>query len=185
MARDCLSDSINNLEPRIVSFNPTILPPVNMSGLRPTTPKLSSRPRPAQSATSSKLNPLNTTHQTPKSPPLTTSHNANAPSYPFLNHSPAHYLAPKEGSLKLKPKATVTPEAKSRLMKTPLASVRRGMTSSDSSDSVGSWIPPTPAAAMSGFSDLYDGEEEIGQTEAVMVSVRYVGMSCKRSKLIS
>jgi len=59
------------------------------------------------------------------------------------------------------------------------------MTSSDSSDSVGSWIPPTPAAAMSGFSDLYDGEEEIGQTEAVMVSVRYVGMSCKRSKLIS
>ena len=48
------------------------------------------------------------------------------------------------------------------------------MTSSDSSDSVGSWIPPTPAPAMSGFSDLYDGDEEIGQTEAVMVSVRYV-----------
>jgi hypothetical protein len=147
-----------------------------MSGLRPTTPKLSSRPRPAQSATSSKLNPSHsTTHQTTKSPPLTTSHNVNAPAYPFLNHSPGHYLAPKEGSVKLKPKAAVTPEAKSRLMKTPLASVRRGMTSSDSSDSMGSWIPPTPVnGTMSGFGDLYDGEEEIGQTEAVMVSVRYV-----------
>lgn len=76
--------------------------------------------------------------------------------------------------MKLKPKAAVTPEAKSRLMKTPLASVRRGMTSSDSSDSMGSWIPPTPVnGATSGFGDLYDGEE-IGQTEAVMVSVRYV-----------
>jgi hypothetical protein len=74
--------------------------------------------------------------------------------------------------VKLKPKATVTPEAKSRLMKTPLASVRRGMTSSDSSDSMGSWIPPTPGATMSGFGDIYDGEEEMGQTEAVMVSVR-------------
>ena len=49
------------------------------------------------------------------------------------------------------------------------------MTSSDSSDSMGSWIPPTPVnGTMSGFGDLYDGEEEIGQTEAVMVSVRYV-----------
>lgn len=75
--------------------------------------------------------------------------------------------------MKLKPKATVTPEAKSRLMKTPLASVRRGMTTSDSSDSVGSWIPPTPVNGTSGFGDLYE-EEEIGQTEAVMVSVRYV-----------
>jgi hypothetical protein len=61
------------------------------------------------------------------------------------------------------------------LMKTPLASVRRtapGMTSSDSSDSM-SWIPPTPInQGVSEFRDMYDGEEEVGQTEAVMVSVR-------------
>jgi hypothetical protein len=60
------------------------------------------------------------------------------------------------------------------------------MTSSDSSDSMGSWIPPTPVnGTMSGFGDLYDGEEEIGQTEAVMVSVRYVmWFYPKRSKLM-
>ena len=77
----------------------------------------------------------------------------------------------------MKIKASTTPEAKSRLMKTPLASVRRGMTPSDSSDSMGGWIPPTPVqgqGTMSGFGDLYGEEETNGQTEAVMVSVRYV-----------
>jgi hypothetical protein len=50
------------------------------------------------------------------------------------------------------------------------------MTSSDSSDSMGGWIPPTPVqgGTMSGFGDLYGEEEANGQTEAVMVSVRYV-----------
>jgi hypothetical protein len=61
------------------------------------------------------------------------------------------------------------------------------MTSSDSSDSMGGWIPPTPVQGntISGFGDLYGEEEANGQTEAVMVSVRYVpGCDKSRSELI-
>lgn len=161
-----------------------------MSGLRPQTPKLSSRPRSTQPATGSKLNPSAHLSQTPKSPPLTTSHNANISSqpttYPFLNHSPGHYLAPKETpgtGVKIKIKASTTPEAKTRLTKTPLGprprlgqDTMRGLTNSDSMDSMGSgWI-----AGSSHGGDLYGDEVddgEIGPTETVMVSVRYVSKS--------
>lgn len=149
-----------------------------MSGLRPQTPKLSSRPRAhAPPSTSSKLNPsaASTSSQAyPKSPPLTTSQNANSP-YPFLSHSPGHYLAPKESGFKLKIKASTTPEAKTRLMKTPLGPrPRAGTTEMTRGDSMDSWVGGNVTAdyGMVGLEDEVEVDGEIGPTETVMVSVR-------------
>lgn len=81
--------------------------------------------------------------------------------------------------MKIKIKASTTPEAKTRLMKTPLGpkyrmmgvSDARGITPSDSMDSVANgWIPGSAAVP-----DMYgdeENDEEIGPSETVMVSVR-------------
>jgi hypothetical protein len=128
--------------------------------------------------------------------PLTTDRNSNTPSpLSFLNDDPAssnHGILPREGAGKLKIKSATTPEAKSRLLtkalpKTPAQPPRyqqenghtsmststiklvtpRAMTPSESQESLTSaWVPQDRVEAM-------DAEEgPIGETEAVLVSVR-------------
>ena len=138
------------------------------------TPKMSSRPR--------QLRPTDA-----KSPPLTTSLNANTLNYP----SPYdNGLLPKDGSLKLKVKSLVTPEARSRLAMKPLGarapapsssrlegpgaaarSMHRAITPSDSEGSIaGGWMH-LPDRALE-IESRSDGDEGTGQTEAVLVTVR-------------
>ncbi|RSH90768.1 Kinesin-like protein kip2 [Saitozyma podzolica] len=100
--------------------------------------------------------------------PLTTDRNSNTPSpFSFLNDDPAssnHGILPREGGGKLKIKSATTPEAKSRLLakalpKTPAQPPRQESLTS-------AWVPQDRVEAM-------DAEEgPIGETEAVLVSVR-------------
>nr|XP_031858541.1 uncharacterized protein CI109_006064 [Kwoniella shandongensis]KAA5525613.1 hypothetical protein CI109_006064 [Kwoniella shandongensis] len=132
-----------------------------------------------------------------KSPPLTTSHNSNTPHEPS---SLGSMLAPKEGggSVKLKIKSATTPEAKSRVLVKPLGArspapppVPPLPTSTPGSKRVA----PSPFTAarglnINGLSDEWmsapidtvgnneldsafeEYDHELGQTEAVLVSVR-------------
>ncbi|KAK8858917.1 hypothetical protein IAR55_003148 [Kwoniella newhampshirensis] len=146
------------------------------------TPKMSSRPRtllPAKTPTGL------------KSPPLTTSLNSNTPHEPS---SLSSMLAPKEGSVKLKIKSATTPEAKSRVLVKPLGArspappVPPLPTTTPSSKYIAR-APFTPGLNISGLSDEWmsapvevletdlgsafeEYDHELGQTEAVLVSVR-------------
>ena len=138
---------------------------------------MSSRPR--------QLRPTDT-----KSPPLTTSLNANTPTYPSPYDS---VLLPKDGSLKLKVKSVTTPEARSKLALKPLGArvpapstsrlegpavaarpVHRAITPSDSEGSLVGGLSFVPdGSSRGGFRSNGDEETgQTGQTEAVLVTVR-------------
>lgn len=134
--------------------------------------------------------------QTPTTPaPLKSSQAPNL-SYPFLADSPSHFLQPKDGAVKLKVKSGVTPEARSRVgaglgglrpvtprpVKRVLATpgldaqtpntglgrsrLGRGMTPSSSEESMSMML------GSRSITETEDVEEALGESEAVLVTVR-------------
>ena len=121
-----------------------------------------------------------------RSPPLTTSLNSNAPQYPSQHK---HLLSTKETNLRLKIKSALTPDARTRLtvkpvgaraaapnsrLEAPAPAVRAMDRAITPSDSEGSLAETLVTASRGG---LGDGVEELGETEAVLVTVRYVRLS--------
>ncbi|WWC88295.1 uncharacterized protein L201_003203 [Kwoniella dendrophila CBS 6074] len=151
------------------------------------TPKLSSRSTP--------LVPKTPSHM--KSPPLTTSHNGNTPHH--TSGSISHVLSPKEGggSTRLKIKSATTPEAKSRLLVKPIpAGVKAQMQRNSNNELLATpsvrlvnraktpnyeptladegWMSADSHQVNSNptMMDFDDYENEMAETEAVLVSVR-------------
>jgi len=161
--------------------------PQSSSKIRPPpfqpTSKMSSRPGPK-----SQLSKLQPNPALARSPPLTTSVNANTPHYPssYNYDNPSSFLSPKDGggSIKLKIKSSTTPEARSRLGIKPITtriaavasrSLHRAITPSDSEGSLAdAWLGSNPAHLVQEVGLDFEDEEEQGETEAVLVTVRYV-----------
>ncbi|WWC62984.1 uncharacterized protein I303_105582 [Kwoniella dejecticola CBS 10117] len=124
-----------------------------------------------------------------KSPPLTTSHNGNMPHHP---EGISHVLSPKEGgSVRLKIKSATTPEAKSRVLVKPIGARAQTPRSNDLlqtpsvrlvsrpvtpnheptlADDV--WMSADTHAQQTPMMDFEEYEDEMAETEAVLVSVR-------------
>jgi hypothetical protein len=153
---------------------------------------MATRPKPAPRAV-----------QTPSTPggPLRSSQTPNL-AYPFLADSPSHFLAPKDGAVKLKVKAGISPEARSRIGVTPSglrpvtprpikrvappvsvparSRMERGMTPSGSDDSLKAYARVEEPQYMGREEVGHDAqvmaedEDALGESEAVLVTVRCV-----------
>lgn len=130
--------------------------------------------------------------------PLRNSQTPNI-SYPFLADSPSHFLAPKDGATKLKVRAGISPEARSSRIGAPMGGLRpvtprpikrtiptssmqtpgtevrvksrMGMVTSGSDDSLKGFMVGGNDV---GLDDKEIEEEVLGESEAVLVTVRYV-----------
>ncbi|WVW85104.1 hypothetical protein I302_107141 [Kwoniella bestiolae CBS 10118] len=139
---------------------------------------------------SSRFAPKTPSHM--KSPPLTTSHNGNTPHHP---EPLSQVLSPKEGasgSTRLKIKSATTPEAKSRLLVKPIGA--RAQTPHRANDLLSTpsvrlvnrsntpnyeptladegWMSADTHPVEGGMVDFEEYDNELAETEAVLVSVR-------------